>query len=110
MMAVSVSIADRTAFPTQSPSAICLALALSSGLESPTESAGTALCTAFSAYRRETSARVPASVVAPWSRRDEAGPDRRLVAGVLRRPPAGREDAENPALLRAQQAGSSKTL
>ena len=69
MVAVSVSIADRTAFPTQSPSAIRLALAFSSRLESPTDSGATALCTAFSASRGRPA---PGSL-RPWSRR-RAGP------------------------------------
>src|SRR4051812_501437 len=56
MTAVCVLIADRTACPTQSPTAIRWALVLSSRLESPTEFGSTALCTAFSACSRETSA------------------------------------------------------
>jgi hypothetical protein len=68
MVAVFLSMVDRTAFPTQSPSQIRSALAFSSRLESPTDSGATALCTAYSASSRETSARVLASVVTPARR------------------------------------------
>lgn len=63
--AFMLSIACRTAFAAQSPSAIRLACAFSSLVESPTEAGSTVLCTAFRASSSEMSAPVLASVVAP---------------------------------------------
>lgn len=60
-----LSIACRTAFAAQSPSAIRLAFALSSFLETPTEAGSMVLWTAFSASNSEMSVPVLASVVAP---------------------------------------------
>ena len=60
-----LSIAFRTAFAAQSPSAIRLAFAFNSFLDSPTEPGSMTLCATFKACSSETSAPVLSSVVAP---------------------------------------------
>ena len=111
MAAIMLSIACWTAFAAQSPSAIRLAFAFSSFLESPTEPGSTALCTALSASNSEISAPVLASAVAPArSADDESRPNRRLMGGVLRGPPMRREDAEDPVILGAEDTTLDEAL
>ena len=62
------SIAARTAVAAQFPSAIRMAFACISRLDSPTAPGPTALCNALSASSSETSAPVLGSVVVPLRR------------------------------------------
>ena len=89
-----LSIAWRTALAAQSPSAIRLAFAFNSFLDSPTEPGSMTLCATFKACNSETSAPVLSRSRAVAEGSGKSSPDRHLVRSVrsplgLRRHDAG---------------------
>lgn len=84
--AFALSMAFRTAFAAQSPSAMSVAFAFSSFLDRPTAAGSTALCTAFRASGSEISAPEQQEVLG-----EEDEPHPRTGRGTQCQDPKGRE-------------------